>query len=167
MHKSIYKYATIWGILGGTALAYIYLLTIGKNKNLSLEKTLLIGGGIGLGLGLGIDLSKPKNPITEDDLKKIASELNEATRNELDSYLVAIKNTDISEDKKQRMFNLLKAFLSASKNNKWDNKGVIDVKKQVLISYGVPKSDVESFEKILKENLSISVSKILNEQEKK
>jgi hypothetical protein len=166
MQKPIYKYATIWGILGGTALAYIYLLTLGKNKN-SLQKTLLIGGGIGLGLGLGIDLSKPKNPITEDDLKKIASELNEATQNELDSYLVAIKNTDISDDRKQRMFNLLKAFLSASKNNKWDNKGIIDVKKQVLISYGVPKSDVESFEKILKENLSISVSKIINEQEKK
>jgi hypothetical protein len=58
-------------------------------------------------------------------------------------------------------------WISASKNNKWDNKGVIDVKKQVLISYGVPKSDVELFEKILKENLSISVSKIINEQEKK
>jgi hypothetical protein len=167
MQKPIYKYATIWGILGGTALAYIYLLTIGKNKKLPLEKTLLIGGGIGLGLGLGIDLSKPKTPITEDELKKIASELSDDTQNELESYLVAIKNNDISDDRKQRMFNLLKAFLSASKNNKWDNKGVIDVKKQVLISYGVPKSDVESFEKILKENLSISVSKIINEQDKK
>ena len=60
MNKPIYKYATVWGILGGTALAYLYLKTIGKNKNIlpiiqtDTLKALLIGGGVGLGIGLGI-----------------------------------------------------------------------------------------------------------------
>lgn len=165
MQKSIYKYATIWGILGGTALAYIYLLTIGKNKNLPLQKTLMIGGGIGLGLGLGIDLStSSKKPITEQELKDTASKLSSDTQKELNSYLTAINDADISDDKKQRMFRLLQAFLSASKNNKWDSKGVIEVKKQVLISNGVSKSDVDSFEKILKDNLSLNVAKLIQEQ---
>lgn len=164
MQKPIYKYATIWGILGGTALAYIYLLTIGKNKNLPLQKTLLIGGGIGLGLGLGIDLStNSKKPITEEELQNTASQLNDVVQKELNSYLTAINNSDITDDKKQTMYKVLKAFLSASKNNKWDSKGIIDEKKKVLISYGISKSDVDSFERLLKNNL-INVAKTINEE---
>ena len=40
----------IIGVLGGTALAFIYLM-VGGNKDASFGKTLLLGAGIGGGIG--------------------------------------------------------------------------------------------------------------------
>lgn len=164
MNKPIYKYATVWAILGGTALAYLYLKTIGKDKKLELAKTLLIGGGIGLGIGLGIDLSKrePVKPITEDELINKAKQVDSNTEDELKSYLSALNNSDdLSDSKKQKFYNVLIAFIKAKKDGKWDTKGNIKNKKDVLVSYGVSESDVNLFEDVLKNNLTNFASVII------
>ena len=164
MKKPIHKYTTVWTILGGTALAYLYYKTLGKNKGLDLTKTLLIGGGVGLGLGLGIDLSKrePVKPITEDELIDKTKQVDSNTEDELKSYLSALNNSDdLSDSKKHKFYNVLIAFIKAKKDGKWDTKGNIKNKKDVLVSYGVSESDVNLFEDILKNNLTNFASVII------
>jgi len=165
MNKPIYKYATVWGIVCGTALAYVYLKTLGKDKGLELTKTLLIGGGIGLGLGLGIDLSKGKSVsknITEDELISMAQKVDANTEDELKSYLSALNNTiDIDDYKKQKFYHVLVGFINAKKDGKWDTKGNIKTKKEVLLNYGIKESDVDVFEDILKNNLTNFASNII------
>lgn len=166
MNKPIFKYASVWGILGGTALAYLYLKTLGKDKNLDLYKTLLIGGSIGAGLGLGIDLttSAPKKPITEQELLDKAKSIGGDTESELNSFLSSVKSGNLSESETQRIFNVIKVFLSVRKDGKWDSKGDIETKKKVLISYGASKDDVNLFEKTLKNHLTNSISNIMQNE---
>jgi hypothetical protein len=161
MNKPIYKSATVLCIISGTALAYIYLKTIGKDKNLQLTKTLLIGAGVGLGLGLGIDLSKGSSkPITEEELNEMAKSIGSDTEEELKSYLSALNTSEASEDNKQRFFRALKGFLKAKKDKVWDTKGDINMKKKVLLSYGVTNNDVDFFENTLKNHLTNFASRI-------
>lgn len=163
MSKPIYKYATVWTILGGTALAYIYLKTLGKNKNLSIKKTFLIGGSIGAGLGLGIDLIKSNRDkvITEQELLESSKKIGGDTELELNSFLSASKNSYLSESDNQDFLKVLKAFVKAKNDGKWDSKGNIEDKKKVLISYGAKDYEIKTFEKVLRNNLSNTISEII------
>jgi len=165
MNKPIFKYASVWGILGGTALAYLYLKTLGKGKKLPLNKTLLIGGSIGLGLGLGIDLATlNKKPITEEQLQDKAKAIGGDTEMELNSYLSSLKSGNISESDTKKVLNILNMFLSAKKDGKWDTKGDINTKKKVLISYGASSNEVDVFENTLKNHLTNSISNIIKDE---
>lgn len=168
MKKPIFKYASVWGILGGTALAYLYLKTLGKDKNLSISKTLLIGGSIGAGLGLGIDLTtgSSKKPITEQELLDRAKSIGGDTELELNSYLSSVKSANLSEWDTQKVLNVLKVFLSAKEDGKWDNKGDIETKKKVLLSYGLSQGDVNVFENTLKNHLTNSISDMIKNEKK-
>lgn len=164
MIKPLYKYATIWSILGGASIAYLYLKTLGKNKNLDFNKTILIGSAIGLGLGLGLDLSKKnllKN-ISENDLKNKANSIDKSTVDELQSYLSSLNNSNPSEYDKIRFYNVLNSFLEAKGDGKWDTNGNIETKKKVLKAYDVSNSNINFFENILKNNLKDFASKISN-----
>jgi len=163
MKKPIYKYATIWGIIGGTALAFIYIKTLGKGKGISLDKALLIGGSIGAGLGLGIDLinRKPTTPISEQELVDLAKSIGGDSESELDSYLSSVRSANLSDSNIQRLLALIKVFLTAKKNGEWDSKGDIETKKKVLISNGVSKDDVDLFEITLKNHLTNVVSNMM------
>lgn len=156
MEKLIYKYATVWGILGGTALAFLYIKTIGKGKNLPLTKTLLIGGAIGGGLGLGIDLSvskKPK-PITEESLRALAKSISTDAESQLDGYLSLMKKANQSEADNQRIMNVINGQLLAMKDNKWDEKADLKTKKGILFSYGVTEQDFGVFNDIIVKSLA-------------
>lgn len=162
MIKPIYKYSTIWGILGGASIAYLYIKTIGKNKNLDFNKTLLIGSAIGLGLGLGLDLSKKNSlkNISEEELLNKANTIDKSTVDELQSYISALKNSKPSEYDTKRFYNVLNSFLEAKQDGKWDTKGSIETKKKVLKTYDVSSSNINFFENILKNNLKDFATKI-------
>ena len=165
MNKPIYKCATVWGILGGTALAFIYLKTFGKGRNLALDKTLLIGASIGAGLGIVIDLTTNKTkPVTEQQLLDTAKSIGGDTESELNSFLASTKTDNVSESDKQRIMKVLNVFLTAKKDGKWDSKGDIETKKKVLISYGVSRDDINLFENTLKNHLTNSISDIIKNE---
>ena len=169
MEKPIYKYVTVWGILGGTALAFLYLKTLGKDKNLALAKTLLIGGAIGGGVGLGFDLAvnrKPK-PVTEEDLKEMAKPLGKDVESELDNYLLLMKKAKLSDIDNQRVLNVIKGFLLAKKDKKWDESANIQVKKQILMSYGVTSDDFQVFEDVIIKGVVNALSGLLSKTAKK
>lgn len=156
MKKQINKYATFWGVLGGTALAYIYIKTLGKDKGLQLTKTLLIGAGIGTGVGLGIDLfvnNKPK-PVTEDDVKKMAESIGSEAKSEVDGYLSLMKLAKLSESDNQRVLNVVNAVLLAQKDKKWDAKADLTTKKKVLSGYGISDDDFNVFENVIVKGVS-------------
>lgn len=156
MDKPIYKYATLWGVLGGTALAFIYLKTLGKDKNLTLMKTLLIGGGIGAGIGLGIDLSVNRKPkfVTEEDLKGLAKSVGTDAETQLNSYLSLVKLAKLDEPDTQKVFNVIKGEFLAKKDNKWDAQADIATKKQILSNYGVSDDDFKLFEAVIIKGLT-------------
>lgn len=169
MDKPIYKYATIWGVLGGTALAFIYLKTLGKDKNLALAKTLLIGGGIGGGIGLGIDLSTSSKPklITESDLKILAESISKDEVNQVDNYLFALSKANLSESDNQRVYKVIKGVLLAKKDNKWDEKADIQNKKKILSNYGVTSNDFNVFQDVITKSITDVLLGALSKEDKK
>jgi hypothetical protein len=162
MDKPIYKYATLWGVLGGTALAFLYLKTLGKDKNLALTKTLLIGGAIGGGLGLGIDLSISRKPkaITEESLRALAKSISTDAESQVDNYLLLMKKAKQSDADNQRIMNVINGQLLAMKDNKWDAKADIKTKKAILLTYGVTEQDFGVFQDIIVKGLADILSGI-------
>ena len=150
MEKPIYKQATLWGVLGGTALAFLYLKTMGKGKGLDLTKTLLIGGGIGAVVGYTIDNinTKPK-VFTEEELKQLASTISSSAEQEVDSYFQLLNLAKLSEQENQKVMKVIHAMLLARKDGKWDAKASIAQKKTILLSYGITLEDYMVFERVV------------------
>jgi Na+/phosphate symporter len=165
MNKPYYKSATVWGIFGGAALAYLYLKTLGKNKNLSFDKVIIIGCSIGAGLGILGDLYINKNnePKNVEQLKESAKSVDNNTEQELNSFLGSINSENLSESDNKKALRILNIFLKAKKNGEWDSKGDIEMKKKVLIDNGASKDDVQFFEDILKNHLKNSISRMIKE----
>lgn len=173
MKKSFYNYSTFWGLLGGGALAFIYLKTLGKDKNLNLMKTLLIGAGIGTGVGLFIDIlpSKKDNQnaegdnqlLTPDILRALAKELNDpVTETELETYLLAVDKGNLSQIDQQRVYRVIRGLLSAKKDNKWDENATMQVKKEILRNYKVTDQDFLVFQDIIVNKLSDLITNLIN-----
>lgn len=169
MEKPIYKYATVWGILGGTALSFIYLKTLGKDKNLSLVKTLLIGAGVGAGVGLLVDNMgssvediDEETLIDENYLRALAKTLNNPlAETELETYLLAVDKSNLSDEDERKIYRVLNGLLLAKKDNKWDEGANIQTKKQILMGYGVAESDFKIFEQIIINKLTNLVTDLL------
>lgn len=163
MNKPYYKSATVWGIFGGAAMAYLYLKTLGKNKNLSIDKIIVIGASIGAGLGILGDLyiNKKNEPSNEEQLKESAKSIDASTQEELNSFLNSIKSENLSESDNKKALRVLTIFLKAKRNGEWDSKGDIEMKKKVLIDNGASKDDVKFLEDILKNHLRNSVSRMI------
>ena len=89
MNKNLFP---IYGILAGLGLSYLYIKTLGKDKNLNLVNTLLIGGGIGAGLGsaatLISNMKKQESKITEESILSLAGDVNSI--DEVKNYLLII-----------------------------------------------------------------------------
>lgn len=170
MNKPIYKYATLWGVLGGTALSFLYLKTLGKDKNLSLIKTLLIGGGIGAGVGLLIDNMQPSiedveeaSLLDENYLRALAKTLQEPlTETELETYLLAVDKADLPQEQEQKVYRVLRGLLLAKKDKKWDEKATLQTKKQILMNYDVAESDFKVFESIVINKMTNLVTDLLD-----
>lgn len=167
MNKAYYKSVTVWGIFGGAAIAYLYLKTLGKNKNLSFDKVMVIGASIGAGLGIVGDLyiNKKNEPINEEQLKESAKSIDASTQEELNSFLNSIKSENLSESDNKKALRVLTIFLKAKRNGEWDSKGDIEMKKKVLIDNGASKDDVKFLEDILKNHLKNSVSRMIKEND--
>ena len=109
MNKNLFP---IYGIIVGVGLSYLYIKTLGKDKNLNLTNNLLIGAGIGAGIGSLITLmsnsstEEKKEPkiITEQSLKDLADETNSAL--ELQNYLDIIERAKVGEKEKKYTFRL-------------------------------------------------------------
>lgn len=149
--KKIYQHATIWGIIGGTALAYIYIKTLGKGKGLDLTKTLLIGGAVGLGIGAAIDLSIASKPVfyTEEELTEKANTLGYNTQEEVKSYLSLMKTAKLSDEDNQKIMRVIDAQLMAKKDGKWDSNADMVTKKSILMTYGISEGDFLTFQNLV------------------
>lgn len=165
MNKPYYKSATVWGIFGGAALAYLYLKTLGKNKNLSFDKVIIIGSSIGAGLGILGDLYINKNnePKNAEQLKLLAKSVDAKTEQELNLFLDSMNSGNLSDSDNRKALRVLTVFLKSKKNGEWDSKGDIEMKKKVLIDNGASKDDVQFFEDILKNHLTNSISRMIKE----
>lgn len=164
MGKPFYKYATYWGVIGGTALAYLYIKTLGKDKNLSLTKTLLMGAGIGGGAGILADLvigNKPKQ-ITEQSLKDLAKSIDPETVSQVDNYLFILSKAKLSEKDNQRVMNVINGVLLAKKDKKWDEKAEISNKKAILLNYGVTEEDFKVFQDVIVNSLANIITDSFN-----
>lgn len=160
MDKPIYKYATLWGILAGTGLAFLYLRTLGKEKNLDLFKTLLIGGGIGVGVGISVDVisSKTKKPVTEEKLRALAKKVGGDAPLQVNNYMSIVKLAKLSESDTQRVFNVINGMLLAKIDKKWDENANLDAKKTILLSYGVTAEDFKVFQDVIVNSISDIIS---------
>lgn len=160
------------GTVVGAALGYLYLITLGKGKNLKMVNVLSISGGIGLISGALLSSTKKKPAeITEEDLRSFAKTINVKTENEVDGYLDIIRRAkNISEQERQRVFKVINAMLLAKKDKKWDEKADIETKKQIILQYGVSQEEFASFNDIVIKGLSDilagTVSDLLNPKNK-
>jgi gas vesicle protein len=151
----------IYGILAGVGLSFVYLKTLGKEKNLDLIKTLLIGGGIGAGLGsISLLLSQEPKAINEESLRKKAKDLGSDVEKEIENYLFLIKKANLSEKDNQRVYNVINGLLLAKKDKKWDEKADILAKKKLLLSYGVKEEDFNVFQDFLVKNIADVLSNL-------
>ena len=160
MDKPIYKYATLWGVLAGTGLAFLYLKTLGKEKNLDLVKTLLIGGGIGVGVGICVDVisSKTKKPITEEKLRALAQKVGGDAPLQVNNYMSIVKLAKLSDSDTQRVFNVINGQLLAESDRKWDENASLDAKKTILLGYGVTVEDFKVFQDVIVNNIADIIS---------
>ena len=165
MEKAIYKYATVWGALGGTALAFIFIKTLGKDKNLALTKTLLIGGGIGVGIGTIIDLINMKsNVVTEVSLNKLAKSIGADAELQLSNYLTVIKNAKLLPSDYQKGLNVLNGIFLAKKDNKWNEGADLQTKKMILMSYNVKPEDFKVFQSVVVNELAEIITDIFKRE---
>jgi hypothetical protein len=168
MKKQFYNYNSYWYALAGLGLAYVYLKTLGKDKNLSLGKSLLIGGVVGGGIGLGIDLMKNKKEVvvvkknTEQSLTQLAKSISSDAEAELSNYLFLLNKANLSDAEKEKGYNVLNGFLLAKKDNKWDSKADVQGMKKILLSYGVTEDDFKVFQTILVSSLATAITNIFS-----
>jgi hypothetical protein len=169
MKKQFYNYNSYWYALAGLGLAYVYLKTLGKDKNLSLGKSLLIGGVVGGGIGLGIDLMKNKKEAvvevkknTEQSLTQLAKSISSDAEAELSNYLFLLNKANLSDAEKEKGYNVLNGFLLAKKDNKWDSKADVQGMKKILLSYGVTEDDFKIFQTILVSSLATAITNIFS-----
>ena len=144
------------GAAVGAGLGYIYLLTLGKGKNLKMLNVLAIGGGIGAVVGVLASTGKSKpEPITEESLRALAKTIDQSTEEEVDSYIMIIRKAKtLTEPEKQRIYKVINALLLAKKDNKWDEKADLETKKTILMQYGITQEDFTSFNEVVIKGLS-------------
>jgi len=164
MNKNLFP---IYGILAGLGLSYLYLKTLGKNKNLNLTNTLLIGGGIGAGVGslatLMSSSNKDENKIpTKESLLNLANETN--SLNEVQNYLDIIDKSNVSDKDTQRIYNVINGVLLAKKDKKWDESADIKTKKNILLGYNVSEYDFNVFQDIVVNRLADLITNIINKK---
>ena len=163
---NFYKY-TLIGALGGTALAFLYLKTLGKDKALDLTKTLLIGGVAGAGLGLlsdvvakgGVKIKEgvtPEKPlVTEQTVRDFAKSLGIDDELKINSYLLILNQVPHTAEQKQRVLNVLDATLRAKRDKKWDESATLTAKKEILVkNYGITDAEWNVFQQITSANLA-------------
>ena len=162
--KPFYKYASYWGVVGGTALAFLYLKTLGKDKNLSLAKTLLIGAGVGGGIGLITDMAIGKKPkaITRESVKELSKSIDSDSVSQVDNYLFILDKAKLSEQDNQRILNVINGVLLAKKDKKWDEKADINNKKAILLTYGVTEQDFKVFQDVIVNSLANIITDVFN-----
>ena len=165
MNKNLFP---IYGLIGGVGLSYLYIKTLGKDKNLNLTNNLLIGAGIGAGIGSLITLmsnsstEEKKEPkiITEQSLKDLADETNSAL--ELQNYLSLMERAKVGDKDKQRIFNVINGVLLAKKDKKWDEFADIKTKKNILLGYNVAEYDFNVFQDVMVNKLADIITDVLN-----
>jgi gas vesicle protein len=166
MNKNLFP---IYGIIAGVGLSYLYIKTLGKDKNLNLTNNLLIGAGIGAGIGSLITLmsnnsstEEKKEPkiITEQSLKDLANETNSAL--ELQNYLDIIERAKVGDKDKQRIFNVINGVLLAKKDKKWDEFANMKTKKNILLGYNVSEYDFNVFQDVMVNKLADIISDVIN-----
>lgn len=163
---------TLIGVVGGGALAYLYLKTLGKDKNLNMITTLLIGAGVGGGIGFlasGVtsfrkgDKDEESNLITEEQLRELARSLNDPSElTQLETYLLATRKSDLTDADEQKVFRVIKGVLLAKKDNKWDENASMQIKKQILLNYGVTSDDFDVFQTFIVNKLSDIITDIFS-----
>lgn len=153
----------IYGILAGLGLSYLYIKTLGKNKNLDLTKTLLIGGGIGAGLGslglIGLSIKNKEKVIDAQYLKDLSKDVNAEL--EVDNYLRIIDLAKLSDADKERVFKVINGVLLAKKDKKWDENADIKTKKAILLNYKVSEFDFKVFYDVIINRLADILTNIV------
>jgi hypothetical protein len=153
----------IYGILAGLGLSYLYIKTLGKNKNLDLTKTLLIGGGIGAGLGslglIGLSIKNKEKVIDTQYLKDLSKDVNSEL--EVDNYLRIIDLAKLSDADKERVFKVINGVLLAKKDKKWDENADIKTKKSILLNYKVSEFDFKVFYDVIINRLADILTNIV------
>lgn len=165
MNKNLFP---IYGIIAGLGLSYLYIKTLGKDKNLNLTNNLIIGAGIGAGVGSLITLlsnsssAEEKQPklVTEQSLKDLAEETNSTL--ELNNYLDIIERAKVGDKDKQRIFNVINGVLLAKKDKKWDEFADIKTKKNILLGYNVAPYDFQVFQDVMVNKLADIITDVLN-----
>jgi hypothetical protein len=160
MNKNLFP---IYGILAGLGLSYLYIKTLGKDKNLNLVNTLLIGGGIGAGLGsaatLISNMKKQESKITEESILSLAGDVNSI--DEVKNYLLIIDKAKLSEQDKERVLRVINGVLLAKKDKKWDENADIKVKKNILLGYKVSEYDFNVFQDVIINRLADLLANII------
>jgi hypothetical protein len=170
MNKAFYKYNSYWLALAGVGVAYLYVKVLAKDKNLSIGKSLLIGGLLGGGIGFGIDLmttdkkEEVSPEITEESLNQLAKSISLDAENELSNYLFLLKEANLPEADNKKGYNVLNGFLLAKRDNKWDSQADIQGMKKVLLSYGVTEDDFKIFQAILVNSLANAITNIFSKK---
>lgn len=170
---NFYKY-TIIGALGGTALAFLYLKTIAKNKGFNLTKTLLLGGVAGAGIGLlgdiitkgGVKVKEGAesniSPVTEQQVRDFAKELGIDTELQVNSYLLILNQVPHTQEQKQKVLNVINAQLKSKRDKKWNENATLAEKKELLVkNYGITDSDWNGFQEITSANLANLIANAL------
>lgn len=159
----------LWLALAGLGLGYVYVKYISKNQNLSLGKSVLIGGALGGALGLGIDLiqknQKEESKITEQSLKELAKSISPDAEKELSNYLFLLNKANLPSTENQKAYNVLNGLLLAKKDDKWNPKADIQEMKKTLLSYGVKEEDFQVFQSLLANSIFDAISNIFNRKD--
>jgi 4-hydroxy-tetrahydrodipicolinate reductase len=147
----------------GTALMLANAVAKGKNKNLDLTKTLLIGGGIGAGLGslglIGLSIKNKEKVIDAQYLKDLSKDVNSEL--EVDNYLRIIDLAKLSDADKERVFKVINGVLLAKKDKKWDENADIKTKKAILLNYKVSEFDFKVFYDVIINRLADILTNIV------
>jgi len=168
MEKPFYKYNSYWLALAGLGLGYVYVKFLAKDKNLSLAKSLLLGGAVGGGIGIALDLinkngaEEVKKNVTKESLNELAKSISPEAEDELSNYLLLLDKAKLNEFDNQKGYNVLNGFLLAKKDNKWDSNADIQGMKKTLISYGVTEDDFKIFQAILVNSLANAITNIFS-----
>lgn len=160
----------LWLAIAGLGLGYVYVKYISNNKNLSLGKSVLVGGALGGALGLGIDLiqknQKNENTeVTEQSLKDLAKSISPEAEKELYNYLFLLNKANLPSSENKKAYNVLNGFLLAKKDDKWNSKADIQEMKKTLLAYGVKEEDFQIFQSLLANGIFNAISNIFNKKD--
>lgn len=167
----------LYSIAGAGVGVLVAYILVSRNKNLDMVKTLTIGGVSGLGLGLisGLIASGASTTndeiketqikqLTEGQIREFAKSLGIDSELQVNSYILILNQVSHTPEQKQNVLKVLDAMLKAKRDKKWDEKGTLTQKKEILMSYGITDKQFNVFQEVTTQNLTNLIADALTKR---